>query len=310
MAILSNSFEGGTNGGTISAANSGGVSGDAFDSVLVNAGGGTIQYSTTSPYLGPTGMRIRTDAGGPIGSRWETSLATPSDYYVSFGLRFDVVPAIGSVFILTVRSSTNTFNGGVLLGFDGKIYVYNASIASVGNSTAALSANTWYRIEAHVFNSLTVGYITVRIYPSATSTSITETVNATPTTWAMTQATTSKLTLGAESAPTQWPSVTAGQYCYFDSWRAGKTTDWYGPENVWYTNTVPPIVSGALTVGGTLTCTNGTWNPTPSSFNHYWHREDDALGTNLVEIGATGSTYTLAAADVGKFIRAGVIPVQ
>ncbi len=76
-----------------------------------------------------------------------------------------------------------------------------------------------------------------------------------------------------------------------------------------FTNTVPPTVTGALAVGGTLTISNGTWDPTPSSFQYYWHREDDALGTNLVEIGATGSTYTLAAADVGKYIRAGVIPV-
>jgi len=36
---------------------------------------------------------------------------------------------------------------------------------------------------------------------------------------------------------------------------------------------------------------------------------DDAAGTNLVEIGATGSTYTLSSSDLNKYIRAGVTPV-
>ena len=38
------------------------------------------------------------------------------------------------------------------------------------------------------------------------------------------------------------------------------------------------------------------------------HRADDAASTNLVEIGATGSTYTLSSSDLNKYIRAGVIP--
>jgi len=83
-----------------------------------------------------------------------------------------------------------------------------------------------------------------------------------------------------------------------------------GLGRVSFSNTVLPTVTGNLNVGATLTANPGTWLPTPSSFNYFWHREDDALGTNLVEIGATGSTYTLSSSDLNKFIRAGVIPVQ
>jgi len=84
---------------------------------------------------------------------------------------------------------------------------------------------------------------------------------------------------------------------------------WIGPSASTIVNTVVPTVTGSLNVGSTLTANPGTWVPTPSSFNYFWHRMDDAAGTNLVEIGATGSTYTLSSSDLNKFIRAGVTPV-
>ncbi len=87
------------------------------------------------------------------------------------------------------------------------------------------------------------------------------------------------------------------------------TGGWIGPSTLAsFSNTVAPTVTGALSVGGTLTINNGTWSPVPAGFNYYWRRADDAVGSNLVEIGATGSTYTLASADVSKYIQAGVIP--
>jgi hypothetical protein len=53
-----------------------------------------------------------------------------------------------------------------------------------------------------------------------------------------------------------------------------------------------------------LTATNGVWKGTPPlSFTRQWLRCDTA-GANCTNIGgATGSSYTLASADVGKRIR-------
>lgn len=76
-----------------------------------------------------------------------------------------------------------------------------------------------------------------------------------------------------------------------------------------FANTAVPIVTGTLNVGSTLTVNPGTWTPTPGSYVYDWHRADDTSGTNDTEIsGATGATYTLAAADSGKYLRAGVFP--
>jgi hypothetical protein len=61
-------------------------------------------------------------------------------------------------------------------------------------------------------------------------------------------------------------------------------------------NTVAPVISGLLPEGSLLTTTNGTWLGTPTTFTYQWNRNGGALG------GATASTYTTVAGDVGQSI--------
>jgi hypothetical protein len=70
------------------------------------------------------------------------------------------------------------------------------------------------------------------------------------------------------------------------------------------TNTVKPTVSGSAVVGDTLSVSNGTWTPTPSSFSRQWQR-CASDGTACLNIsGATGQTYGVRSADVGHRLRA------
>ncbi len=63
-------------------------------------------------------------------------------------------------------------------------------------------------------------------------------------------------------------------------------------------NTVAPAVTGTASFGSTLTTTNGTWTGlAPITFTYQWQRVTTDIG------GATSSTYTLVAADVGNTIR-------
>lgn len=70
-------------------------------------------------------------------------------------------------------------------------------------------------------------------------------------------------------------------------------------------NTAAPAVSGTATEGATLTVSTGTWiGAATISYSYVWQRCDTS-GNNCVTIpGATGTKYTLAAADVGHTIHA------
>ena len=65
-------------------------------------------------------------------------------------------------------------------------------------------------------------------------------------------------------------------------------------------------ISGTTTFGQVLTSTTGSWNNSPSTYSYQWLRAATSGGSYSSISGATTSTYTLASADVGQFIRVAV----
>lgn len=72
-------------------------------------------------------------------------------------------------------------------------------------------------------------------------------------------------------------------------------------------NSVAPSVGGSRRQGDTLTVSPGSWSPLGTSFAYRWQRSRDHAATWATIPTATGSGYTLAAADVGAEIRVAVI---
>jgi hypothetical protein len=66
-------------------------------------------------------------------------------------------------------------------------------------------------------------------------------------------------------------------------------------------NLSPPTISGDLVEGETLTGTGGSWDGSQLTFAYQWQRSDGASYENI--LGATDTTYTLTADDVGHTIR-------
>lgn len=62
-------------------------------------------------------------------------------------------------------------------------------------------------------------------------------------------------------------------------------------------NSTPPAITGSAQEGQTLTCSTGTWTNTPTSYAYQWKR----AGSNIS--GATSSTYTVQASDVGQAVK-------
>lgn len=78
-----------------------------------------------------------------------------------------------------------------------------------------------------------------------------------------------------------------------------------------FTTAPTPTLSGTLKVGQTLTAAPRTWSPTPDSFTYVWKRASSATATSWTTIsGQSGSSYLLAAADRGQFIRVEVTAVK
>ncbi len=68
-------------------------------------------------------------------------------------------------------------------------------------------------------------------------------------------------------------------------------------------NTSEPTISGSAVEGQTLSAGNGSWSGSPTSFSYEW-QDCDPAGENCAGVAeAKGSTYQLAAADVGHTIR-------
>lgn len=69
-------------------------------------------------------------------------------------------------------------------------------------------------------------------------------------------------------------------------------------------NTVAPSISGAASVGSTLTVANGTWTGPPSSYTYQWKLN----GTNIG--GATAATYVVQSGDLGGTLTCAVTGVN
>jgi hypothetical protein len=69
-------------------------------------------------------------------------------------------------------------------------------------------------------------------------------------------------------------------------------------------NTSAPTVSGSAEEGQTLTASTGSWEGTPTISYAYQWQDCDSLGEDCMDIsGATASSYTLQAGDVGSMVR-------
>ena len=98
---------------------------------------------------------------------------------------------------------------------------------------------------------------------------------------------------------------------------AGLSVDSFGTDNepvvraTAFTITLPPLratkapaISGTVAVGATVKASAGSWTPAPTSYRYQWKANGSAIK------GATGSSYPIAAAVLGKRLTVTVTAVR
>lgn len=144
---IANSLEGGTNGTAISAANSGGTSGTAFSTTVLAST--TINYSNLVAHNSTLSAQFAYAGSSSAGYiPWNFS-PTATTTRVAHRVYWYSGATFTSQDIYAVRSSAAPV---MKVGTEasGKLVILNTSNATIATATAALSANTWYRIEVAV----------------------------------------------------------------------------------------------------------------------------------------------------------------
>lgn len=187
MTSFLNNFEGGTNGTTISNANSGGTSGNAFN--VIGSGTGTTEaYSSSFAAHGTLSgkMQVGTTSAPAYISWNSTTLGTVSA--ISYGRAYiylSAAPGTGDAVIAFLNGST--FGGGIQINTSRKIILQNSASGFDQTFTTTLALSTWYRIEWSVTpGSSGTGTLVCNLYVGDSGT-VTETKTGTggyvPSNW-------------------------------------------------------------------------------------------------------------------------------
>lgn len=238
MATLSNSFDGGTAGTAITTGNSGGTSGDPFDTVSA-AATGTITYSSTVVVGGLSGKFSTGGTAGLVYAYWSTSFGSVTTGTPAARAYFQlpVLPASSTRLVLAANSA-GTFCGEWRINSTGKLEQRNGSGVVQQTSSGSVTAGQTFRVETMVkVISGTAGQLECQLYLGANihGTTPDETL-------------TSAAALNTQADISRWGAGSALPITNFDTYVddfAASTTGYLGPS----VTTVPWAYSYAVRIG-------------------------------------------------------------
>jgi uncharacterized protein YjbI with pentapeptide repeats len=163
MTALANSFEGQASGTAVSAANSGGSSGDAFDAVTI-VSGGSAAFSNAQSMHGAQALSVSTGLTTTTGSfvTWSTSLGSVTTHFGRAYIRLTAAPATSDAIIEGMDSTT--FAWAIQLTTSKTLAIQSSTFSTVHTMSTVLALNTWYRVEWEIVNSATVGQVVLSLY--------------------------------------------------------------------------------------------------------------------------------------------------
>lgn len=233
MVTVTNDFEGGTNGTTVSTSNAGGTGNTQFNTVS-HGTGTTVQFSDEQAAHGGLSVKMASGAtASGFGIRWTTAVGTATTSYIRFYFYATGAPASNTRLIQFGNASGSTVNATVYWQTNRKFATTNSGIGGGVATTATVPLNQWVRIEVKVVVNGASGTHEIRVYLTPDS----ATADSTNTASAQNNGTTA---VGLWAFGNYFDSKANVPAFYMDDVGVS-TTDWLGP-----------AVSGPATVTGDL----------------------------------------------------------
>lgn len=167
----------GTDGVTVTTANSIGPPGDGWNTVTIGTGA-TNAYSATHALHVATSNQLATGgtAASPYCAWNDATLDTYSTFYGRIYLYFTAVPAANHRIFTAVGGTTARAN--LQFTTTGKLRSADAAGATVQTTTTSVALNQWVRVEWMMTCSATVGQIEVKLFNTTESATPTETITS------------------------------------------------------------------------------------------------------------------------------------
>lgn len=175
MPLLTNSFEGGTNGAQITAAGSGGTSGNAFDSISRSTGASATWDDTVSAHGTLSAMFTTGSTSGDALIQWTASEGTQTTIF----FRAYVYLPSSSASAFRFFQARNGTNGSVHCG---SVYIlgqtmhlsFGATFSGGTAFTTPIPIGQWVRVEGFVTGDAVAGAVGASLYTSMDSTTAAE----------------------------------------------------------------------------------------------------------------------------------------
>jgi hypothetical protein len=170
---LANTFEGGTDGVTISVANSGGASGDAFSAVV----GTQIVFSAAAVMHGGMGMKMDNPGATTTYGSWTGFGTLTVRTYFRVYLRLSTIPVTNGWYFGAMRDAADLEFGGLVITTAGMVQARNNANSNIAATVGTVPVNigSYFRLEWAVLPGLTTGELEWRLYNAPDTLMITDT---------------------------------------------------------------------------------------------------------------------------------------
>ncbi|GAA4082755.1 hypothetical protein [Actinomadura miaoliensis] len=171
---LVNTADGGAVGAAVTPTNSGGGSGNVWNTVITG-GSGSLTYSGEQA-RGTLSYKITGDAASDVLLGWEQALGTQTEEWGRVELYLPSVPS-GNWTLVWLRNATSQVMQ-IRLNPTGRLELLNTTGAVIAASAAVVAIGRWVRIEWHCIARASGGTATVSLYNDVDAVTPTETIGS------------------------------------------------------------------------------------------------------------------------------------